>query len=374
MRRYNRGRVSPSKRAARALLPLARANARRINSRSIRPRNSSSTIASSLRRGRVAASATQRSRSGRSSAWTSGPAARATPLRHHLRQLVDVARPRVGVQAIQRLRREAGKLLAAAGVELLEEDLGQQRQVLAPLGQRGQLDGDRAEHGGQVLAIPPPPRQLAQRLLGRGDQPQLRRPRGQHRRQVLLNLGGNLVGLEKEERVYRRRPPRTTDRADGADRSRGSIPFPTARSPAAPACRRPPARRRNGWRWPSAAARCPAVPPAARWPGCRRPRRLAPGAAHGRAVAHQPIDAVQRDRLASKAPQQLVPPLGVLLGLGRRRRRRRRRLAEVFPVEDRHHAQHLAGRGPQGNEAGAAVGGPAGFIHAADGWPRLPAR
>ena len=62
-----------------------------------------------------------------------------------------------------------------------------------------------------------------------------------------------------------------------------------------------------------------------------------------------------------------MPPLGVLLGLGRRRRRRQRRLAEVLPIKDRHHAQHLAGRGPQGNEAGAAVGGPAGFIHAADG-------
>ena len=66
-------------RALRALvlLPFARARARRISSRSMRATNSSSWIGSSLRRGRAAASAARRSRSGSSSRAISRPEARA---------------------------------------------------------------------------------------------------------------------------------------------------------------------------------------------------------------------------------------------------------------------------------------------------------
>ena len=57
-------------------------------------------------------------------------------LRNHLRQFGDIARPSVGTEAVEGLGGESADLPAAAGVLFLQQGLGQERQVVAPLGQR----------------------------------------------------------------------------------------------------------------------------------------------------------------------------------------------------------------------------------------------
>ena len=60
-------------------------------------------------------------------------------------QLADVAGPRVALEDVHRLLIDGANRLAVAGVELVEECLHEERDVLASVAQRRQLDGEDVE-------------------------------------------------------------------------------------------------------------------------------------------------------------------------------------------------------------------------------------
>jgi len=71
---------------------------------------------------------------------------------NHLGQLVDVARPRIARQSVQRLGAKALSLNAATGVLVLQQCLGYQGNIFAPLGQRRQLDDQRCQPPGNCFS------------------------------------------------------------------------------------------------------------------------------------------------------------------------------------------------------------------------------
>src|SRR5438046_178305 len=75
------------------------------------------------------------------------------PLEHVL-QLADVARPRVSGEGGQRVVLDPLDVLLQASVVLLPEMLHQQRNVVPPLAQRRQVDGDDVQPIVEVLAEP----------------------------------------------------------------------------------------------------------------------------------------------------------------------------------------------------------------------------
>ena len=142
-----------------------------------------------------------------------------------------------------------------------------------PLGQRRQLDGDRAQHRGQVLAIEPPRRQVDQRRGGGRYQPQRATGRRQDRSQRRLALGGELIGIAKQQGAA------FSFRGQRSGASIGSIRRPRARIPAAQAGRTIRPDRRSESPRPDDGGRCPAVPAAGRWPAWRPPLRPGRGPA-----------------------------------------------------------------------------------------------
>ena len=102
--------------------------------------------------------------------WPGGALVR---LGNDLAQLVEIAGPSVGVEPVERRLGKAADLPRPGRVPLLQEQLGQQRQIVAALGQRRQLDRDRAQQRGQLGMKVAPPRQVEQRLRRRRHQASL---------------------------------------------------------------------------------------------------------------------------------------------------------------------------------------------------------
>jgi hypothetical protein len=85
----------------------------------------------------------------------------------HVLELADVARPVVPLEQRHRLVRDAGHGLPHLLAVLREEVLGDERDVFAPLAQRGQLNRDDVDPVVEVLAKPPFRDELRQVLVGR---------------------------------------------------------------------------------------------------------------------------------------------------------------------------------------------------------------
>ena len=70
----------------------------------------------------------------------------------HVAQLAHVARPVIALQLLLDLGGEAADLAIVLPVELVDERLGEERDVLAPLAQRRQVDREHVEPVEEVLA------------------------------------------------------------------------------------------------------------------------------------------------------------------------------------------------------------------------------
>ena len=92
--------------------------------------------------------------SGRSSRWRTEPSARAIARLDRVFQLADVPRPGVPQEGLHRVRGDLGDRRALLRAMLLEEMHRQERDVLGPLAQRGQVDPDHVEPVEQVGAEP----------------------------------------------------------------------------------------------------------------------------------------------------------------------------------------------------------------------------
>ena len=86
-------------------------------------------------------------------------------------QLPDVARPGVAAQPLQRLRGDLANLPPEFAAEAPQVVLHQQRQVVAPLAQGGQVDGEDAQPVIQVRPELPLGRPCLQVAVGGRDQP-----------------------------------------------------------------------------------------------------------------------------------------------------------------------------------------------------------
>ena len=89
----------------------------------------------------------------------------------HVLQLPDVAGPVVALEHGQGLRGDAAHLLAELLAELLEEVGDEQRDVLAALAQRRQVDRDDVEAVEEVLAHRPLRHRRLEVAVGGGDEP-----------------------------------------------------------------------------------------------------------------------------------------------------------------------------------------------------------
>ena len=162
----------------------------------------------------------RRPQTGRSITSMRDPAAHDHRPLHHVAQLPDVARPPCGAQRVQRLRCEAVEVLAVGGGELVQEVLGQQRNVLAALAQRRQRDGEDVEAVVEVLAEPALARRSASRSrlvaamtrtsTGISCVPPTRRivRSSSTRSSLAWSVGGHLADLVQEA-ACRRWPART---------------------------------------------------------------------------------------------------------------------------------------------------------------------
>ena len=164
-------------------------------------------------------------------------------------ELADVAGPGVGHQPPQRvLRHRHMTRRHLLGAELLEEVLHQQRNVVAPLAQRGQLHRDHVEAIEEILAERALGDHLREIGVGRGDDADvdldgvrvadaLELALLQHAQQLRLQRRAHRPDLVEEERPLVRlleaslaRPDRAGERAaDVAEELRLRAAFPESR-------------------------------------------------------------------------------------------------------------------------------------------------
>ena len=126
-------------------------------------------------------------------------------------ELANVARPVIRREHVDRRRRDAPDALAVFARVLLDEVIGEQHDVRLPLAQRRREDGEDGQPVVQVGAEPPFLHQRFERLVGRGDQPDvdLDRCRAaetldlallQHAQQLDLGRRVEVADLVEEER------------------------------------------------------------------------------------------------------------------------------------------------------------------------------
>ncbi len=181
------------------LLPFARASARLINSRSTRPRNSSRTIRCSGTRGwrgRRRGAVDAFGQVGQGDLEFTGLG---MGLGDHQHQFVDVSGPGVGVERVERVGGEAGELALAAGIDFLEEQLGQKRDVFATLGQRRQPDHQRAQRGGKVGQVFVASGQFAQRPARGSDQAQGKGAAGERAKGFRVDFARKEIDVVQQE-------------------------------------------------------------------------------------------------------------------------------------------------------------------------------
>ena len=143
-------------------------------------------------------------------------------------QLADVSRKAVCREAFERRGREAGPRAPESPGDLAEEMVGEEREVLHPLPERGDVDRNRVQPVEEIGAEETRRHRLLQRPVRRGDDPHvgcpLARPSDapvaavlQEPEKLGLQLGRHVTDLVEEERPSvrfldlaraRRRPPR----------------------------------------------------------------------------------------------------------------------------------------------------------------------
>src|SRR5256886_6390038 len=127
-------------------------------------------------------------------------------------ELTDVARPCVGEQPPVRLRLDPLDVAAVLGAVALEERADEERDVLAALAQRGDIDGDGVDPEEQILAQPPLTQGDLGAPVGRRDEAEIHRdgPGGahpahrallEHAEELRLELRRHLRDLVEEERA-----------------------------------------------------------------------------------------------------------------------------------------------------------------------------
>jgi hypothetical protein len=124
-------------------------------------------------------------------------------------QVADVARPRVGDEAIHRRRRDERRRLARVGVP--EEMLGEDGDLARPLSERQDRERARPEEGVELRMEPPGPHALAKVGAARAKDADVERRRPPVRRiggppleqleEPRLGVGAELADLGEQERA-----------------------------------------------------------------------------------------------------------------------------------------------------------------------------